>query len=68
MSADLPRVVIRRPKVSEGGVRRTQGSTVRINNYCVPCVHSVELKGEPDSLWQVTITLNAADVIFEDEE
>lgn len=68
MSPCPPRVVIRRPKVSEGGVRRVIPSTVLINGAPVPGVTALKINAAGDSLWRVTITIQAADVIFEDEE
>lgn len=71
MSEHLPHVVIRRPKVPQGGVRNAQGSTVLINGFPVPCVTAVLVQAEAGpgpGLWELTLTLGVADVTFEDQE
>lgn len=68
MSTCPPRVVIRRPKVSEGGVRRVIPTTVLINGAPVPGVTALKINAAGDSLWHVTLTIHAADVTFEDQE
>lgn len=64
----MPMVVIQRPRKSEDAVRTTNNTEVIIDGFRVPCVTSLGVLAETNSLWKVTITLNAGDVIFEDEK
>lgn len=64
----MPKVVIQRPRKSEDAVRTTNDTEVIIDGFRVPCVTSLGVLAEVNSHWKVTITLNAGDVIFEDEK
>lgn len=69
MSEHLPHVVIKRPRVSPGGVRKVQGTAVLINGFPVPCVSAAAVHAKADGgLWELTLTIGVADVTFEDQE